>query len=160
MATVRRTRRFQYPAELVWGVLGRVDILDTWWPGVDSCVMSTDDEGRTVRTLTIGVGIPAPETILEVDHLQRHLCYELALPIITYHRATLDVVELSPTECLVVYLTDCRPNPMALMIGGASGTALELLQEQLDAGSGPAITAAGLDEALAAFKASAPAAPH
>lgn len=144
MATVRRTRRFRQPAERVWAVIGRVELLHTWWPGIVNCEMSTDEDGNTVRTVTMSNGIPAPETILELDHLQRHLTYRLSLPIIQYHRCTVDVIELSGDECIVVYLTDCVPNPMALIVGGASGGALEELARQFDAGTGPALIAAGL----------------
>ena len=149
MATVRRTRRFQQPAERVWAVIGSVHLLHTWWPGIVNTEMSTDDEGRLVRTITMSNGIPAPETILELDHPQRHLTYELSLPVIQYHRCTVDVVELSDDECMVVYLTDCVPNPMALIVGGASGAALENLERQFDEGTGPALIAAGLVDATA-----------
>lgn len=144
MATIRRVRRFQRPAADIWAVVGKIDILHTWWPGIIDTAMSTDDEGRQVRTVTMSNGIPAPETILEVDHIQRHLTYTLNLPIISFHRCTIDVIELAPEECIVVYSTDCVPKPMALILGGASGGALDELERQFTEGSGPALAAAGL----------------
>ena len=41
--------------------------------------------------------------------------------------ATLDVIELDPQSCLVVYSTDAEPATMALTVSGAVGAALDNL---------------------------------
>lgn len=144
MPTVRRTRRFARSADDVWAVIGNVGILHTWWPGILSTELSTDDEGRTVRTVTLASGLATPETILELDPLQRRLAYTVGLPLLTHHHTTVDVIELGPDDTLVVYATDCTPKPMALILGGASGAALDELARQFAEGFGPALEAAGL----------------
>jgi hypothetical protein len=88
-------------------------------------------DGST-RLVTTATGLPLPETILVNDPIQRRFQYRLDLPVVRFHRGTIDVVELDPKRCLVLYSTDCEPDPMALVIGGATGNALGELKRQLE----------------------------
>lgn len=96
-------------------------------------------DGVTTRTIVVGAGIPMPEEILINDPIQRRFQYRLTVPAFEFHRGTIDVIELAPDDTLVVYSTDCIPNAMALVIGGATGGALDELKAQFDAGEGPAL---------------------
>ena len=127
----------------VWKVVGRSDLLHHWFPGMSDCTVQTVD-GVTTRTIVVGAGIPMPEEILINDPIQRRFQYRLTVPAFEFHRGTIDVIELAPDDTLVVYSTDCIPNAMALVIGGATGGALDELKAQFDAGEGPALDAAGL----------------
>ena len=143
VASVRREIRIARPADEVWRVVGRPDLLHHWFPGMSDCTVSTVN-GVTTRVIVVGAGIPMPEEILLNDGLQRRFQYRLTVPTFTYHRGTIDVIELGADDCLVVYATDCIPNAMALVIGGATGGALEALAAQCAAGDGPALRAAGI----------------
>lgn len=145
MATIRREIRLAHAADDVWRVVGRPDLLHHWFPGMSDCTVETTD-GVTTRTIVVGAGIPMPEEILVNDPLQRRFQYRLTVPTFTFHRGTIDVIELGDRDSLVVYSTDCIPNAMALVIGGATGGALDELKAQFDAGDGPALRAAGLVE--------------
>jgi hypothetical protein len=48
------------------------------------------------------------------------------------HLGTIDVFDLGDGSSLVAYATDCEPDPMALIIGGATGNALLELKRQLE----------------------------
>ncbi len=143
MATIRREIRIAASADDVWNVVGRPDLLHHWFPGMSDCTVQTVD-GVTTRTIVVGAGIPMPEEILINDPIQRRFQYRLTVPAFEFHRGTIDVIELAPDDTLVVYSTDCIPNAMALVIGGATGGALDELKAQFDAGEGPALDAAGL----------------
>ncbi|MEI2654117.1 MAG: SRPBCC family protein [Microthrixaceae bacterium] len=143
MATIRREIRIAASADDVWKVVGRPDLLHHWFPGMSDCTVQTVD-GVTTRTIVVGAGIPMPEEILINDPIQRRFQYRLTVPAFEFHRGTIDVIELAPDDTLVVYSTDCIPNAMALVIGGATGGALDELKAQFDAGEGPALDAAGL----------------
>jgi len=143
MATIRREIRIAASADDVWKVVGRPDLLHHWFPGMSDCTVQTVD-GVTTRTIVVGAGIPMPEEILINDPIQRRFQYRLTVPAFEFHRGTIDVIELAPDDTLVVYSTDCIPNAMALVIGGATGGALDEIKAQFDAGEGPALDAAGL----------------
>ena len=143
MATIRREIRIAASADDIWKVVGRPDLLHHWFPGMSDCTVQTVD-GVTTRTIVVGAGIPMPEEILINDPIQRRFQYRLTVPAFEFHRGTIDVIELAPEDTLVVYSTDCIPNAMALVIGGATGGALDELKAQFDAGEGPALEAAGV----------------
>lgn len=140
MATIRREIRIDRPADAVWAVVGRPEILHLWFPGIDACVMATVD-GALHRTITMGSGISMPEEIIVNDPLQRRFQYRITNPLFTHHLGMIDVIELDANSCLVVYSTDAVPDPMALVIGGATGGALDELARQFEAGEGPALDA-------------------
>lgn len=127
MASVRREVVIERSAADVWSVVGDPTSIRHWFPGM---VDATVD--GTTRIITTGTGLPLPETILVHDPILRRFQYRLDLPVVRFHRGTIDVIELAPERCLVVYSTDCEPDPMALVIGGATGNALGELKRQLE----------------------------
>lgn len=146
MATVRRELRIDRPAETVWKVVGRADILHLWFPGIVGCTVETVD-GRTTRVITMGSGLPMTEEIITDDPIQRRFQYRITASTFRHHLGTIDVIELDASSCLVVYSTDAVPDAMALVIGGATGGALDELARQFATGSGPALAAVGLEPA-------------
>lgn len=147
MPSVRREVRIPKSADDVWAVVGRPELLHHWFPGMTDSVVQTGADGVTTRIVTVGAGIPMPEEILENDPIQRRFQYRLTVPTFRFHRGMIDVIELAPGDTLVVYSTDCDPGAMALVIGGATGAALDELAAQFAAGTGPALEAAGLQPA-------------
>lgn len=129
MGSVRRQITIHRPPEEVWARVGDAAGLHTWFPGLAECTV--DGTSRIVTTVW---GLPLPEEIVTLDHLQRRFQYRLLAPMISEHLGTIDVIALEDGNTLVVYSTDCRPDPVALVIGGATGNALVELRRQLETG--------------------------
>jgi uncharacterized protein YndB with AHSA1/START domain len=127
MATVRREVRINCPAGDVWALLGDPAAIPKWFPGI---VDATVD--GTTRVITTASGLPIPEEIVTIDALQRRFQYRVKLPVVRSHLATIDVFDLGDGTSLVSYGTDAEPDTFALVIGGATGPALEQLRELLE----------------------------
>jgi hypothetical protein len=135
-ASVRRERVIQVPAEDAWAVVSRPDLLHLWFPGIVACTVEGD-----ARTITLGTGMHLAETLLTNDPLQRRFQYRIAGGVFAEHLGTIDVHALDDARCLVVYSSDADPATMAIVLGGATGGALDELARQLEAGTGPALDA-------------------
>lgn len=135
-ASIRREGHIARPAEQVWEVVGRPELLHLWFPGVTDCRVDGD-----TRTITTGTGVEMPEQILTHDPIQRRFQYRITSPLVREHLGTIDVVDLGDGTSLVVYSTDADPATMALVISGGTGGAIDELRRQLESGEGPAIDA-------------------
>ncbi len=127
MATVRRELRIHQSADAVWAVLGDPVTIAEWFPGIASATVD-----GTTRVITTASGLPMPEEILVNDPILRRFQYRLDAPIAEFHRGTIDVFDLHDGTCLVSYATDAVPDAMALIIGGATGPALEGIARVVD----------------------------
>lgn len=134
--SVRRQAEVAVSAARAWEVLGRPELIHHWFPGITTCTVEGD-----VRTIHLGSGMALAETILTNDPLQRRFQYRVAGGIFAEHLGTIDVIELGPDRCLITYASDAQPAVMALVLGGATGGALEELRRQLESGEGPALDA-------------------
>lgn len=137
---MRRTVRIDRPAAEVWDAVGDPARLAEWWPGVTGVAMDGD-----LRTITLGSGLPMPERIVNVDQLLRRFQYRIESPVVREHLSTLDVLDLGDGTSLAVYSCDADPSTMALIIGGAAGSALEGLRHRLEAGAAEPATDGGAD---------------
>jgi uncharacterized protein YndB with AHSA1/START domain len=131
MGSVRRHVIIDRPADAVWAVVGDPTTLDSWFPGVVDCTV----EGTT-RVITTATGLPIPEEIETVDPIARRFQYRVTAPIIRDHLGTIDVFPIDDDRSLVAYSTNCEPEAMALMIGGATGAALAELRRRLETDPG------------------------
>jgi hypothetical protein len=127
MATVRREVIVDRPADAVWARVEDPLAIADWFPGMAAAEM----DGNT-RMITTETGIPFPEEIVTVDPILRRFQYRLTLPVVRFHLGTVDVFDLGDDRSLVSYSTDCDPDAMALIIGGATGNALKELKRQLE----------------------------
>jgi hypothetical protein len=118
-ASIREEVRIGRPAAQVWQLVGDPTRVHEWFPGIVSCRV----DGNT-RVVTLGNGMGIHERIVTLDPLLRRFQYAIDLPIVRSHLGTIDVIELDPDSCLVVYGTDAEPATMALTIGGAAGAGL------------------------------------
>jgi hypothetical protein len=125
-ASVRREVVIDVPAAAAWGIVGRPELLHTWFPGVVGCRVDGDR-----RTVTLASGLTIGETILTNDPLQRRFQYRIDPGLLSEHLASVDVIALGPERCLVTYATDAAPATMAVVMGGATGAALEELRRRL-----------------------------
>ena len=150
-ASVRREVRIARGAAQVWAVVGRPELLHHWFPGMTDC--SVDG---TVRRVTLATGIVLEEHIVTNDAIQRRFQYKLAPGLFKDHLGTIDVLAISEADTLVTYASDCDPAALALVLGGATGGALEELKRQLDAGAGPALEAAAATDPIDPYAARVP----
>jgi hypothetical protein len=129
MGTVRRQVIIDRTADDVWAVVGDPASIAGWFPGmVDARVDGTS------RVITTESGIPLPEEIVTNDAIQRRFQYRVTAGLMRSHLGTIDVFDLGDGRSLVSYATDAEPDPVALVIGGATGNALKELKRQLEAG--------------------------
>jgi hypothetical protein len=133
MATVRHERRIAAPADAVWEVLRRPEDISRWFPGVTNATMDGN-----IRTITLASGLSLPEEILTIDDLLRRVQYRITSPLYTFHLGTIDVIALTNSESLCVYSTTAEPPVLALVVGGATVGALEMIDRlaTLSVGSG------------------------
>jgi carbon monoxide dehydrogenase subunit G len=127
MGTVRRQVRIARTADDVWAVVGDPATISQWFPGI----VDAKIDGST-RTITTASGVPMPEEIVTNDPIQRRFQYRLTGGFVRNHLGTIDVFDLGDDSSLVAYATDCEPDAMALIIGGATGNALGELKRQLE----------------------------
>lgn len=127
--SVRHHVRIDRPADDVWALVGDAARLHEWFPGI---VASTVD--GTTRVITLGSGLPLPEEILVNDPVARRFQYRITAPLFSYHRGTIDVLDLDDGTCVVVYAADADPRTMALTIGGGCAGALDELKRRMEAG--------------------------
>ena len=99
--TIRHEIRIRRSAADVWALAGDPTMLHTWFPGVVACTVDGN-----VRVITMGTGLPMPEEILVNDNAQRRFQYRITAPLFVHHRGTIDVIELTADECMVVYSTE------------------------------------------------------
>lgn len=134
--SVRHHRRIEVDADRAWAVVGRPDLLHHWFPGIVACEVQGDR-----RTVELGTGIRLEETILTNDAIQRRFQYRISGGLFREHLASVDVLSLDASSCVVSYASDVDPAAMAIILGGAMHGALEELAGQLERGSGPALDA-------------------
>ncbi len=128
--SVRREARIARPADEVWALVGDLARVQEWFTGI---VSSTLDGSS--RVVTTGSGLPMPEEIVTHDDIQRRYQYRITNGMVREHLSTLDVHDLGDGTSLVVYSCDADPNTMALIIGGAAGSALEDLRDRMEGAS-------------------------
>ncbi len=124
MASIRREIRIDAPVADVWPLIGDPGRIHHWFPGIVDCSVEETADG-TVRTVTLGSGIMLEEHVVTNDPIAHRFQYRIAGGVFREHLGTVDVIGLDDSTSLAVYSTDALPDVMALVIGGASGVALE-----------------------------------
>lgn len=125
--SVRHQITVDRSASDVWELVGDPARLHEWFPGIVACEVDGDR-----RTITTATGIDMPEVILVNDPVQRRFQYRVDIPIIAFHRGTIDVLALEGDRCLVTYATDADPRTMALTVGGGTRGALAELKRKME----------------------------
>ncbi len=145
MASIRRELRIDRTAAQVWPLIGDPGRIQEWFPGIVGCTVETTDEGTT-RTVTLATGIPLVEHVVTNDPIARRFQYKIAGGVFKEHLGTVDVIDLGDGSCLGVYSTDALPDVMALVIGGATGGALENIKALAETGGLPAASGTAQEE--------------
>ena len=145
MASIRRELRIDRNAAQVWPLIGDPGRIHEWFPGIVSCTVETTEDGVS-RTVTLGTGIPLVEHVITNDPIAHRFQYRIAGGVFKEHLGTVDVIDLGDGTCLGVYSTDAVPDVMALVIGGATGTALENIKALAETGRLPGTSGATEEE--------------
>ena len=117
-------------------MLGDPGSIHQWFPGIETCELGEDDEGQ-FRTVTLGSGMQLVERIVTNDPLAHRFQYRISGGFFKEHLGTIDAIDLGDGTSLLVYGTDAKPDVMALVLGGASGAALEGLRDLIEATTPP-----------------------
>lgn len=125
--SIRHHVHIHRPAADVWALAGDPARLHEWFPGITACTVDGN-----MRVNTLGSGLPMPEEILVRDDVQRRFQYRITAPLFSYHRGSIDVLDMGDDTCVVVYVTDADPRAMALTIGGGTAGALDELKRQME----------------------------
>jgi len=127
MGTIRREIMIDRPPDVVWPLIGDPAAIAGWFPGMVSAAVD-----GTSRIITAESGIPLPEEIVTNDPIAHRFQYRVVGGMMRSHLGTVDVFDLHDGRSLVSYSTDADPDPVALVIGGATGNALKELKRQLE----------------------------
>ena len=132
MASVRREVIIDRPVDVVWQQIGGdPTALGGWFPGVVSVRLDEAAE-RPTRIIETRRGFPIPEEIVLNDSTIRRFQYRITAPMFRHHLATVDVIAVDDHRSMIVYGTDAEPAVFALVIGGATGVAIDELKRQLE----------------------------
>ena len=132
MASIYQELEVEVPSAQAWAALRHVgDAYKLFAPVLVNAQL--DGEIRTVRFAN---GMVVQERILDVDEERRRVAYTaLNGPRMTYHHASMQVLDAGPKRCLFVWITDFVPaeisdNLRSLIEQGAQ--ALKSNLEQVD----------------------------
>lgn len=134
MATIRRELRIDAPPSEVWPLIGDPGSIHRWFPGIVAARLDQDEHGATVRHVSLASGLELAEVVVTNDPILRRFQYRITGGVFREHLGTVDVIDLGDGSSLAVYSTDASPDVMALVIGGATGVALENIKSLAEAG--------------------------
>ncbi|MBB3664494.1 hypothetical protein FB384_003398 [Prauserella sediminis] len=103
-------------AESVWRIVSDAPAISAWFPAI-----TQSDGNGSYRTVTLQDGARLQEEVVTCDPALRRFQYRVVggdLPI-EAHLGTVDVLELGPRKCAVVYSTDIEPPDLADAFGPA-----------------------------------------
>jgi hypothetical protein len=128
MASIRRHVWIEvYPAE-VWNVVSDVGSVSTWFPSI----ANSSVEG-TVRTCVLSSGNVLTEEVVTLDDRQMRLQYRILSGMdVTFHLATVDVIEAGDRGALLVYSTDITPDELAAPVARSIDKGLTNLKDRLE----------------------------
>jgi hypothetical protein len=96
-------------------------------------------EGRLdgdTRTVRFANGMVVQERILDVDEKRRRLAYTvLDAPGVTFHHASMQIVDDGPQRCRFVWITDLLPSEARDNIAALVEEGTRALQTNLEAGA-------------------------
>jgi hypothetical protein len=119
MASIHEQIEVDAPVEKVWASLRQVgEAHKLFAPVLTGGTIDGD-----IRTVTFANGMVAREQILDVDDHRRRVAYTvLGGNGMSYHHASMQVVEAGPGKSLFVWITDFLP-------AGISGNLTPLIQQ-------------------------------
>ena len=106
MASIHEQLVVEVEPEQAWASLRNVGLAHELFAPVLAAGRLNGD----TRTVQFGNGLVVQERILDVDDERRRVAYSaLDAPGLTYHHASMQIVEDGPARCLFVWITDFLP---------------------------------------------------
>jgi hypothetical protein len=113
MASIRKELEIGVSAAEAWPLLQPAEAHKAFKP-----VLSEARLDNGIRTATFANGMVVHEQILDVDNDHRRVAYAVKdAPGVTYHHATMELVERGPGRCHFIWITDFVPAEAASTIG-------------------------------------------
>ena len=107
MASTRKQVTVEVSAETAWAAVRNVGEVHKLFAPV---LVDAQLDGDT-RTVRFANGMVVHEHILDVDDERRRVAYAATDgPGMTYHHASMEIVEEGPGRCVFVWITDFLPN--------------------------------------------------
>ncbi len=128
MATHRAHVIIDASPDALWQIISDAPRVADWFPA-----MSASEGSASRRTVTLGSGERLEEVVLTSDSILRRFQYSIAggdLPV-EHHLGTIDVIQLAPSQSLLVYGTDIEPASLAEALGPAIEAAVDGLPKYL-----------------------------
>lgn len=131
MASIHIESPVAVSADTAWRALRRVDRADELFaPVLDAANMHGD-----VRTVHFANGPQLHERIIDVDESARRVAYSvLDSPGLTYHHASMQIVEDGPQRCRFVWTTDFLPAESAPNLRPVIEAGTKALKANLETG--------------------------
>jgi hypothetical protein len=128
MATHRSHVIIDVSPDALWRVISDAPRIADWFPAI-----SASDGSAARRTVILGSGERLEELIVTNDSSLRRFQYSIAggdLPV-ERHLGTIDVIQLAPSQSLLVYGTEIEPAPLAEALGPAIEAAVDGLPKYM-----------------------------
>jgi hypothetical protein len=110
MASIYKEQAIEVSPEQAWAALRLVGAAHRLFAPVLVNAQLDDD----VRTVGFANGMVLQERILDVDDERRRVAYTaLNGPGMTYHHASMQVLDAGPQRCLFVWITDFLPREIS-----------------------------------------------
>jgi hypothetical protein len=108
MASIHHEATIDVGAGVAWARLRQVDQAHSLFAPV--LVDGTFDRDAQTRTVRFANGMEAKERILDVDDARRRVAYTVVDGGgMTYHHASMQIIEDGPTQCRFVWVSDFLP---------------------------------------------------
>ena len=121
MASIHIESAVAVSADTAWQALKRIGDADK----IFAPVLTGAEMHGDIRTARFGNGLVVHERVIDVDDARRRVSYSaLDSPVLTYHHASMQIIEEAPDRCRFVWTTDFLP-----------ADALSGLQPLVDAGT-------------------------
>ena len=131
MASIYEELAVEVGADEAWAALRLVGEPHTLFAPV---LVDGQLDGDT-RTVTFANGMVVQERILDVDDKRRRLAYSAVNgPGMTYHHASMQVLETGPGRCVFVWITDFLPPEIAGNLAPLIEQGAKALKAKLEAG--------------------------
>ena len=135
MASIHIESAVAVSADTAWKALRQVGRADRLF----APVLDAADVHGDVRTVHFANGPKLHERIIDVDESTRRVAYTaLDTPGLTYHHASMQIVEDGPKRCRFVWTTDFLPDEAASGIRPVIEAGTKALKTNLETGNGSA----------------------
>ena len=129
MASIHKELAIEVSPGQAWAALRRVGDAHTLFAPV---LVNAQLDGD-VRTVRFANGMVLQERILDVDDERRRVAYTaLNGPGMTYHHASMQIVDQGPGRCLFVWITDFLPREISDNLAPLIEHGAEALESNLE----------------------------